>query len=71
MTVADVHRWVKKGFADALGKSIPDDLYAATEQKARNDEARNFPDKSSSGGGSAEIARVGAVVGMVRKRKRA
>ena len=54
VTVADVHRWVQKGFADALGKSIPDDLYAATEQKARNDrKARNFPDKSSSGGGSA------------------
>ena len=49
VTIADVHRWVQEGFADALGKSIPDDLAAATEQKARLDRrARGFPD----GGGA-------------------
>lgn len=53
VTIADVHRWVQLGFADALGKTLPGDIVAAADKKARFDRrVRNYPDGSSDGGGS-------------------
>ena len=63
MTVADVHRWVQKGFADALGE-VHSRRSTPRRAKARNDrKARNFPDKATAAE-AREITRVGAVVGM-------
>jgi len=54
VTVADVFRWVREGFANALNKRIPADLAAATERKAREDRAeRKFPD--GGGGGASSV----------------
>ena len=46
-----VLRWVREGFADALGKTVPNELEKATEKGAQEHLKRlRFPD-----GGSASV----------------
>ena len=35
VTPSDVYGWVREGFADALGKTVPDELEKATEKRAQ------------------------------------
>jgi len=50
VTPSDVYGWVREGFADALGKTVPRELKKATEERAREHlERLRFPD----GGGAS------------------